>query len=207
VKEEEVATIARSQAVAAAAREAAAVLHGSVQTKLNACAMAIDHAAERGDVVAINQALVQARAILDQPVPDLASANAETLASEVERKAALWRGLVQVVTDVDPGIGSLTGRTASQVGAVVEEGIANAVQHGAATVLEVDVRPEDGRLVVRITDNGSGPTQGVPGLGSRLLDEIAPGWHLDRHADGARLTAALPLPRTSSTQETTSVWV
>lgn len=207
VREEEIATIARSQAVAAAAREAAAVLHGSVQTKLNACAMAIDHAAERGDLVAINQALVQARAILDQPVPDLAGASAETLADEVERKAALWRGLVQVVTSVDPGIGSLTGRTASQVGAVVEEGIANAVQHGSASVLEVDVRPKDGRLVVRITDNGSGPTQGVPGLGSRLLDEIAPGWHLDRHADGARLTAALPLPQTSSSQESTSVWV
>ena len=192
LKDEEIETIARSRALAAAAREAAGVLHGPVQTKLVACAMAIDHAAAAGDVIAVNQALVQARAVLERPVPDLAPDRQTTIAAEVERKAELWRGLVTIMADVDPSIAALDGSVAVDVGAVVEEGIANSIQHGAATEITISITPQQGDIVIRLTDNGAGPTLGPSGLGSQLLDRLAPGWRLEAEPAGARLVATIP---------------
>lgn len=191
VKDEEVSTIARSRALAAAAREAAGVLHGPVQTKLVACAMAIEHAAASGDVIAVNQALVQARAVLDQPLPELEQRHDATVAAEVERKAELWRGLVSVTLGIEPVVAAISGRTAVDVGAVVEEGIANAIQHGAATAVAVEIVHHQDRLAIQITDNGSGPMHGPAGLGSQLLDRLAPGWRLEAGPRGACLTATI----------------
>ena len=74
---------------------------------------------------------------------------------------------------------------------MVEEGIANAIQHGAATEVTVSIAHEQGDIVIRITDNGSGPKAGRVGLGSKLLDELAPGWTLEAQPEGTRLTVRL----------------
>ena len=206
VDQEEVATIARSRALATAAREAAGVLHGPVQTKLVACAMAIEHAAEAGDVIAVNQALVQARAVLEQPVLAHAADLRSTIAAEVDRKAALWRGLVHVTLDIEPTAAAVKGQVATDVGAVVEEGIANAIQHGAATQITVAVSPHEQGLVIRISDNGSGPTNGAAGLGSQLLDDLATTWQLDRLGSGSRLTVALPLTGATGDRRPKEAW-
>lgn len=198
VNQEEVATVARSRALATAAREAAGVLHGPVQTKLVACAMAIEHAAEARDVIAMNQALVQARAVLEQPVPALAADPQSTIAAEVDRKAALWRGLVDVTIDIEPTVAAVGGQVASDVGAVVEEGIANAIQHGAATAVIVAITHGPDTIVVRVTDNGSGPVDGPAGLGSQLLDRLAPGWQLTQTSLGACLRASIARPTRTS---------
>ena len=191
VNDDEVATIARSRTLAATAREAASVLHGPVQTKLIACAMAIEHAAASNDIVAVNNALVQARAVLAHPVPNLAQECDTTIAAEVERKADLWRGLVDITIDIDPQVGLIDGSLARNVGAVVEEGIANAIQHGAATKIIITVANQEGLLSVRIADNGSGSTGSPGGLGSELLDRLAPGWQLDIEPQGACLHVSL----------------
>jgi len=63
VDDNEVSTIARSCALARATRDAANILHGAVQTKLVACAIAVEHAADTGDITAVNQALVRITAL------------------------------------------------------------------------------------------------------------------------------------------------
>ncbi len=206
VKDDEVATIARSRTLAATAREAASVLHGPVQTKLIACAMAIEHAAASNDIVAVNNALVQARAVLAHPVPDLAHQEHTTITAEVERKADLWRGLVTVTIDIDAAIATIDGQDALDVGAVVEEGIANAVQHGSASEVAVAITRHANRITICIIDNGSGPTDGTPGLGSQLLDRLAPGWRLDPEGHGTRLTASLSLAHTSEPLPPLNAW-
>ena len=211
VDQEEVATMARSRALATAAREAAGVLHGPVQTKLVACAMAIEHAAEAGDVIAVNQALVQARAVLEQPVPALAADLHSTIAAEVQRKAALWRGLVDITIDLEPAVAAVGGQLAKDVGAVVEEGIANAIQHGAATEVHVSITHQGNQVIIRIVDNGSGATDGRAGLGSQLLDRLAPGWALERTSQGATLHVPLnPMSRSTASRKppapSSSMW-
>ena len=191
VKADEVTTIARSRALAGAARDVAGLLHGPIQTKLVACAMVIDQAAITGDVEKVNEALHQARTVLEQPIP-VPNVNAnETLTEVVERKAALWSGLAQITVTIDSDLAGTAGPLLNDVATVVEEGIANAIQHGAATEITVAIDQREGRLHIRIRDNGSGPSDGAPGLGSRLLGQLDPGWRLDAEPQGATLHVSL----------------
>jgi signal transduction histidine kinase len=201
ISHEEVAALARSRAIADAAREAGAVLHGAVQTKLVATAMAIDHGVAAGDMVAVNQALMQARAILEQPLATDAGAAQSTLGSQVQRKASLWRGLADVTVLIDPAIAALTGPVALRAGDIVEEGIANAIHHGGARTISVYAAADDDSLVIRIVDDGAGPAGGPPGLGTRMLSEQAAQWSLAGTAEGTVLTARFDVNSPHSTQD------
>ena len=201
ISDDEVQALARSRAIADAAREASAVLHGAVQTKLIATAMAIDHGIAAGDMVAVNQALMQARAILEQP---LASDNApamSTLGEVISRKAALWRGLADISVTVDPSATALTGQVAASAGDIVEEGIANAVHHGHAHTIAVYAETAGDGLVIRIVDDGAGPGGGPPGLGTRMLTEQTAQWSLAATAEGTVLTARLDVATPRSAQD------
>ena len=191
VKAEEVTTIARSRALAGAARDVAGLLHGPIQTKLVACAMVIDQAAISGDVEKVNEALRQARTVLEQPMPVSGVNDNETLAEAVGRKAALWSGLAQITVTIHSSLAQLTGSIVTDVATVVEEGIANAIQHGSASEITVAIDQPDDRLDIRIRDNGTGPSNGTPGLGSRILGQLDPGWHLDAEPQGACLHVSL----------------
>lgn len=184
--------LARNRAIAGVARESARVLHGSLQTRLIACAVAIDHAADTGDLQALTSALEQARQVLADPLP-VHAPRIGTTWEEAERAAALWAGLCDVVTYLHPGAEDLPPESAARIGRIIEEALTNAVRHGGATSVEIRIEPASERTVrVEVTDDGCGPTGGAPGLGSSFLDDASSGtWHLERRTDGpgARLTA------------------
>ena len=193
LREEDLETIARSRAVADASRDAARMLHGAVQTKLVACAMAIDHAAATGDAAAVSRALVEARSVLDEPFTQVGSAAAD-LGRELERKAGLWRGLADVTIDIDPLAAAITGTRSTEVASVVEEAIANAIRHGSATTVTVDVVMDGSAINVRVRDNGSGPAGGSPGLGSTYASSVSDGqWALRPAGSGSELTMRIGL--------------
>lgn len=76
----------------------------------------------------------------------------------------------------DPASPSLSQTERLLVVRVVEEAVTNALRHGAASRLDVEVREEDGRLAVAVHDNGSGYEPGsgggVSGL-ARLTDRLS----------------------------------
>lgn len=200
-------TITASRQVAQLARESARVLHGTVQTRLIACAVTIERASENRDVDAFRAALREAHEVLTQPT--LADdAGETTLATEVERKVHLWSGLCDVSVEIDPRLAAIPGRRARDAGRVVEEGLSNAIRHGGADVLNVRVIGTETEVVIEVQDNGSGPAGGGPGLGSALLANVSSSWVLEAcssapesalwepcgsdDARGARLRVTLP---------------
>ena len=80
---------------------------------------------------------------------------------------------------------------------VVSEALANAVKHAEATRVSVTARRHDGRLVVRVEDDGRGgavpePAGGLAGLADRIA---AHGGHMElesRPGEGTRLEVELP---------------
>lgn len=87
-----------------------------------------------------------------------------------------WEGLIDVHVAVTPEvvISNMTEQGRRLVERIVEEALTNAYRHGGASRVDVHVDGRDGRLIVRVTDNGCGPQGSLqPGLGCRLFETAA----------------------------------
>lgn len=184
-------TVATNRRLAQLARESARVLHGKVQTRLVACAIAIERAAASEDTQAFLAAMEEARdalatASLDDAAPPT------SVQEEVERKAGLWSALCRIDVDItDDTPATLAPTVIRDVGRVVEEGLSNAVRHGRATAIVVRVQRQGDVLVVEVEDDGDGPGRGRPGLGSALLDSVSRSWELRAAPNGSLLRVRL----------------
>lgn len=194
VDEDTIATLARGEAIAQATMDAALMLHGSVQSSLYACALTIDEASRRGDIVEINRALMQARAILEAPPTQRERVESASLSQTIDQRTAQWSGLVDLTVTLDPGADAIPDPLATHVADVVEEGIANAIHHGAATQVQVNVTIDDGTMTITIADDGRGPQGGSAGMGSRLMGQYGAQWKLTEGEPGSVLTVEIPLP-------------
>lgn len=81
--------------------ESARILHGSVQTRLMSCAVAIEQASQSLDVEAFRAAMREAHDALVPPV--LGGDHSEALVDQLERTVSLWSGLCKVDVNLDGG--------------------------------------------------------------------------------------------------------
>lgn len=188
----QVEATARSRAVAELVREASRLLHGSVQTRLVACAMTSERAILNSDSELMKSSLVEAARILASI--ELSPAPTSTLLNEVQRKVDLWQELCDISLQMDAKTDEVRDeRRIRMAGQVVEEGISNAVRHGDADALSISLGvPVPGMLRIEILDNGCGPTAGAGGMGSALLSQATEGrWSLEATPRGTLLIATL----------------
>jgi signal transduction histidine kinase len=177
-------------------KDAARVLHGSVQSRLTACILALDRAAQADDLQAQVQAISQAREILNDswsvPTPKVREASIDVL---VRDKVALWQGLAGITAFVDPSLRDYRGPAAFRVADIVEESLCNAVRHGEAPSVSVHVESvvegDRNYIRVRAVDDGSGPGKWTAGLGTVYFDEACQGrWSLGVSTTGGGLLDA-----------------
>jgi len=201
VDEELVMAIAKSRKVADLARELSRVLHGAVQTRLTVGSLMIERARKSQDEAALGLALMEAVAILQTPVTPAESH--ATIDAEVARKVALWEGFCVVSVSIDPRLAGSPHSAARDVGRVVEEAISNAVRHGGATRIQIEILlDESGDVSVTIEDDGvnelshSARVLRTAGVGSAIFDQVAGGtWTLTRAEGTTRLhVRVLPAP-------------
>jgi signal transduction histidine kinase len=108
-------------------------------------------------------------------------------------------GGVDVRLDVSADLA--TGELPTEVGAaayrIVQESLTNVLRHADAGQASVTVRPEDGELVVTVTDRGRGGEPGGDGTGIRGMRErtaaLGGTCEAGPTADGFRVVARLPL--------------
>ena len=191
--QQRIESLARSRIAAEVAREAAQNLHGPVQARLTACAVAMELASQAGDTNAYHEALSRAQSVLDAPL--FATQGPESgLEALLQAVAEPWRGLVDVVIEV-PHI-DLPFATQMNIEKIVEEALTNAVRHGSARRVYVNVMAANEIVTVEVDDDGIGPTWGGDGLGSALIARMTNGnWRLTENSTlgGARLQAIISL--------------
>jgi signal transduction histidine kinase len=190
VEAERISSIARDQQISAAVREMAQVLHGTVQTRLVACAMALDLAAQAGDGESANAALLEARRVLSM-APIEAAKDGTSLGKEIQRKAEVWTGLCVCKVRIDEC--EVTPDMIDRIGLIVEEGISNAVRHGGATEIDISVSlTAENAVEVLVTDNGRGLANGSMGVGSAIIENASGGhWNLRARDRGCILSAQI----------------
>ena len=174
-------------------RDLAIYLHGTVQAGLVASAYAIQEAAARGDTIALEHAIDEARAAaarVDGPAPALVERDLPTVRAAIDET---WQGVLAIRWTVPDG--ELSATVVDQLGKVARECLANASIHGAATEATVRIAVEDDCVIIEVTDNGTGLGDGTPGLGSAVLNEAtASQWTITTvPTGGAQVRAVVPV--------------
>lgn len=176
-------------------RELANFLHSNLQNRLLSSAMRI----EKGDggVGELLSELALVEQILESADADFGARNAGSLKARLADLVQRWAGFVAIQVTVPTNLQNLTGQACDQVVQVLSEAISNAVRHGLAANIRIDLAQSEGRLLMTVTDDGLGLRTGISGLGSKFFDSIAgpTGWSLSGLADGGTRLLVEFLPR------------
>ena len=176
-------------------RQVGYVMHGSLQSALNAAVLQLGSTSNptpeliesvRGDIA---QALDRVGFESGQ------SYSFEQAQQEISK---IWAGTIETKWQVAPNALEALRRnpaTSECLAEVLREAVSNASKHGKATSVEIAVNIEDSLLVLEAKDNGSSPNTGkTQGLGTELLDDVCSSWSLDPAPNsGMILTARFAL--------------
>jgi len=178
-------------------RQIAAEVHGSVNSPLVG---RLTMGAPRGSGQDVDELKEFVGRLVHQMDLKDAPASVDDLLKAVMRP---WTGLLAVRgrTEADVAQWELDPTDARTLQQIVEEGVANAFRHGAATEVEIRMQAQShahGRAIwILIDDNGHAESghRSSAGLGTRLLDAAAPDdWTLGPGpAGGMRLSVVVPV--------------
>ena len=177
-------------------RELGLVLHGSVQASLTRAAMALDRWGETFDQASLPAVVAEVRAALDAVVSafEAGAPSQATLDDVVRERLRLWEGAVECQASVSAeAVAAADAAVAKSVGDIVGEAITNAMRHGQAESIDVDVTLSGAWIVVRVRDDGHGPVVGRhPGAGLGALGRAGLSWDLERVGSQTLLTVRVP---------------
>ena len=172
-------------------RRMSMVLHGSVQSVLVSAMLLL-----RDD--SGPQARAEVRSRLDQALfaIDLDDKDGSVIEHGMSEIVTLWSKVAAIEITISPECQeNLLTDSALRESCleIVRESVSNAIRHGSANVINVTINPcEDARIVVTISDNGTGLLNTAePGLGSRMLDEVCFTWNQTKLSQGVKLEAVL----------------
>jgi len=160
-------------------RQVGYVMHGSLQSALNAAVLQLGSASNptpeliesvRGDI---------AGALARVGFESGQSYSFEQAQQEISK---IWAGTIETKWQVAPqALEALRKNPATSecLAEVLREAVSNASKHGKASRMEIAVIIEDSTLVLQATDNGSSLKTGkTQGLGTELLDDVCSSWSL-----------------------------
>ena len=164
-------------------RQLAQFLHGHMQTKLNAVAARIEAQQDQRN---LSDDIEQIEQVLNDAVVEFGKQQVSDIEDVIRSLERDWGGLVTFSFVITPS--RLSQEQLDAVREVMNEGVANAVRHGFASRISVTLGagPE-----ITITDDGTGPRDGVPGLGTTYFDSVSTNWELAATESGAKLRLIL----------------
>jgi len=175
-------------------RELAKYLHGTIQSRLMASAMALERAGRKGDKKALERELEEAYKSLRVPSAEYFSAPEATLKEEITKVVAKWNELMSVKVKIGANIPNIPPHKSQEIGNVINEGLSNSFRHGSASKVEVTVASKANRIFVTVKDDGVGIDGGKPGLGTEWFKAIAGNaWSLNANEKGPGTTLELAI--------------
>ena len=173
-------------------RELAKYLHGTIQSRLMASAMALERAGQKGDKKALERELEQAYKSLRLPSAEYFSAPEATFKDEINKVVSKWNDLMGIKVKIGAHLPEIPGNKAQEIGNVINEGLSNSFRHGNASNVDISIQYKMDRIYVLIKDDGPGINGGKPGLGTEWFKAIAGNaWSLTSNSDGPGTTLEL----------------
>lgn len=174
------------------------ILHGPIQEAIASVLMKLesqpDLANDERFTRVMRQRIEGAMNLLSSPSE--AQGNPEQVVADIKE---LWGEVVDIsctVSDRDMGWIMASKQTAYAVSEVLREACQNAIRHGDARSIHIEVKVPSSRRTVNISVSNSGkPLDPLsePGLGSQLFDDVALTWGRKATSAGTELRLTLPL--------------
>jgi len=180
-------------------RSLSRALHGPLKSALNAGTIQIQSAAMQGAEVP-PAVFDSVRSNISDALSGLQahSTNPVDLTHQISLLERTWVGVCQLHVDAADEV--LERLAADHVCAaatvdIVGEAVANAAIHAGAKNAWITLALDGHRILdITVRDDGkTGSAEPVPGLGSRILDEVCTDWDLDVSPMGSTLQASLPI--------------
>ena len=153
--------------------EIATYLHGSLQAELTAIALQLQQAATSGDSVGVRKMVKMAQIVINRDLAEDFTSHERTPLDKLHDFARAWSG----IADIRLGLSDTENYGMDFLGDVsqlIEEAVSSAVRFGLATQVDVRGQREGNYYHLMISDNGRSVGGTGQGLGSRILDELAP---------------------------------
>ena len=165
-----------------------------MQNKLLSTSLALD--ASKGSNS--ETAIIQLRAVIDSIDNNLYREDRLTWFSLSENVRAQWDGFVDVQFQFETGIEDWMEKPNSLIYETVSECVSNSLRHGKANQVLIRFargKTNPGSLQIVVEDNGFGPRNGKPGLGTKLIASASRGiWKLEpMSGGGSKLSCEIPL--------------
>jgi two-component sensor histidine kinase len=170
----------------------AVYIHGHVQTRLSAAALMIEEANKKSDFATISQAINILGEILGDPTAGFTSTS-QTLSEEIQSRLNPWKGLLEIELSLQPELASLTSYRNQDIGEILGEAIANAVRHGQARRINMNVALiGHAEILVTMTDDSTTPPnlkESKSGLGTKIFNSVSDErWMLTRDQETSQTT-------------------
>jgi signal transduction histidine kinase len=168
-----------------AAQRVATRLHADLQGQLIAVARRIELLGDDPSARAAELATID-RLLRDLPhLSDSMASDPAPLGEQLRDLEDRWRGFVELHVLCAPEVLGVAVPLQERATQVVSEAVVNAARHGLATSVAAEIRVDASGLEVRVVDDGIGPRDGAPGLGSTFFTANSGGdWSLVAGVDG-----------------------
>jgi light-regulated signal transduction histidine kinase (bacteriophytochrome) len=157
-------------------------LHGELQAGLIATSLLLQRASNTGDTDLARHALRSAANILRQDHARVSQSRITSPQARLEKISAGWRGIADVKI-VIAWIDALETSVLNDVIALIDEGVSNAIRHAKASTITVSGSRVGADVHLEILSNGSGMTEQVPGLGTKLFNELTSSFEYSRQGE------------------------
>jgi signal transduction histidine kinase len=177
-------------------RELAQYIHGNIQNKLLSFALKFDQDNLSTDQV--SKLLEEVDDLFSKAISEYQSVDTADLDEQLAHLVQRWAGFVNINQRNSVSKSDLSEEQIKSLVQVVSEGISNAVRHGFAKNLKINIKrseSDNSQIEVTVEDDGLGPRSGKPGLGTELFNATSgTNWSLTSGKFGgsvlrARLTA------------------
>jgi signal transduction histidine kinase len=169
------------------------VLHGEVQAALTT---AIARLTMRPIVTALDVAEVR------EDLERITESLSKPLNAKIDLKSAMddlvevWQGVVEISYTGSKEAVDLLDKddfAKQSISEICKEAAGNAYRHGHATKVEIDLRIVSKRFELTISNDGAAPAEKrSKGIGSKMLDDLAPRWSLTSSGGITTLKARVP---------------
>jgi len=175
--------------------EIASYLHSSLQSELTAVALKLDQAVKFGNRDEVKSIIQYAQIVIERDLTVNFHAGEDSPLERINALLDAWRGITEIKIDLQK-IELCETQVVTDISQIIEEAVSDSVRFGNANLISISGDASPDHYYFKVTDNGKSEPKSGSGLGTILLDEIAPNlWRREFALEGTNLEVWIPLNR------------